>query len=61
MDETWTDPQYADLVAAYDRLRNGQNGPARPCPSCQHGLGALLMVDLTTKKPIITLCPVCSV
>jgi hypothetical protein len=58
---TWTDPRYADVVAAWDRMahRRLQQGPVRPCPSCQHGLGTVMMVDLTTRKPITMPCPRC--
>lgn len=58
---TWTDPRYADLVAAWDEMkdRRVRHGPVTPCPSCQHGLGAIMMADLTTKEPISMTCPLC--
>lgn len=60
---TWTDPRYAELVEVFDELvaRRRRQGPITPCPSCLHGLGAILMVDLTTKKPITPVrCTRCS-
>ncbi|MFD8650668.1 hypothetical protein [Streptomyces mirabilis] len=62
MSETrWVDPQYAELVEAFDELvaRRRRQGPVTRCRSCTHGLGAIVMVDLTTKKPIVTPCTGC--
>jgi hypothetical protein len=58
---TWTDPRYAELVEAWDEMRQQRlrRGPVTRCPSCQHGLGTIMMVDLTTKRPITTPCLRC--
>lgn len=59
---TWTDPRYAGLVETWDQMRQNRarRGPAAPCPSCLHGLGSIVMVDLVTKKPTVIPCPRCS-
>lgn len=58
---TWTDPRYADVVETFDRLRQQRQkqGPLKPCRSCTHGLGKILMVDPQTQKPIVVDCPSC--
>lgn len=63
MDGTsWTDPRYADLVKAWDDMtaRRVRQGPIKPCPTCHHGLGTVMMVDLKTKAPLSVGCPSCS-
>ena len=61
MDDTWTDPRYAELVEAFDEMkrRRQRQGPTHPCPACQHGLGTIMMVDLETKAPLSVVC-ICS-
>lgn len=64
MSETmWVNPQYAELVEVFDQLvaRRRRQGPIAPCRACAHGLGAVVMVDLTTRKPITPVpCVRCS-
>ncbi|PPS89554.1 hypothetical protein [Streptomyces sp. MH60] len=55
---SWTDPRYADLVETYDQLRQ-ERPVTRPCRSCLHGLGSVMMVDLTTRQPITVPCSAC--
>jgi hypothetical protein len=64
MSETrWVDPRYAELVDMFDKLvaRRRRQGPVMRCRACTHGLGAIVMVDLATKKPITPIrCARCS-
>jgi hypothetical protein len=60
---SWVDPRYAELVETWDQLkrqRQRRGGASRTCPACRHGLGATVMVDLGTKKPISIPCQRCS-
>lgn len=58
---TWVDPRYAELVAVWRRLREERacRGPDKPCASCGHGLGAVVMVDLVSKAPLVYACVRC--
>ena len=52
MSGNWTDPRYAELVAEVDKRRsNRREGQKGRC------LGAIVMVDPTTRQPIPVPCP----